>query len=59
MAHGVAELVAHASTFYTLMPGDIIMTGSPLGFEPVKPGDHMLAEFDHIGRMEVHIRAHT
>ena len=59
MAHGVAELVAHASTFYTLMPGDIIMTGSPLGFEPVKPGDLMLAEFDHIGSMEVHIRAHT
>jgi 2,4-diketo-3-deoxy-L-fuconate hydrolase len=59
MAHGVAELVAHASTFYTLMPGDIIMTGSPLGFEPVRPGDLMLAEFDHIGSMEVHIRAHT
>jgi 2-keto-4-pentenoate hydratase/2-oxohepta-3-ene-1,7-dioic acid hydratase in catechol pathway len=59
MAHGVAELVAHASTFYTLMPGDIIMTGSPLGFEPVKPGDLMLAEFDHIGSMEVHVRAHA
>jgi 2-keto-4-pentenoate hydratase/2-oxohepta-3-ene-1,7-dioic acid hydratase in catechol pathway len=41
------------------MPGDIIMTGSPLGFEPVKPGDLMVAEFDHIGSMEVHIRAHT
>jgi 2,4-diketo-3-deoxy-L-fuconate hydrolase len=59
MEHGVAELVAQASTFYTLMPGDIIMTGSPLGFEPVKPGDRMRAEFDHIGSMDVDIRAHA
>ncbi len=58
MAHNVAQLVAHASLFFTLMPGDIIMTGSPLGFEPVKPGDVMLTTFDHIGSMEVHVRGH-
>ena len=58
LAFGIAELIAHASTFYTLHPGDVIMAGSPLGFEPVAPGDIMVAEFERIGRMEVHVRAH-
>ena len=58
LAFGIAELIAHASTFYTLHPGDVIMAGSPLGFEPCAPGDIMVAEFERIGRMEVHVRAH-
>jgi 2-keto-4-pentenoate hydratase/2-oxohepta-3-ene-1,7-dioic acid hydratase in catechol pathway len=57
-AHSIAEVIAHASLFFTLMPGDVIMGGSPLGFAPVVPGDFMVAEFDHIGKMEIHIRAH-
>jgi len=58
MAFGIATIIAHASTFYTLHPGDVIMAGSPLGFEPVVPGDVMVAEFERIGRMEIHARAH-
>jgi len=58
MQFGIAHIVAHASTFYTLHPGDVIMAGSPLGFEPVLPGDVMVAEFERIGRMEVIARAH-
>lgn len=58
MQFGIAQVVAHASTFYTLYPGDVIMAGSPLGFEPVVPGDIMVAEFERIGRMEVVARAH-
>ena len=58
MQFGIANIVAHASTFYTLYPGDVIMAGSPLGFEPVVPGDVMVAEFERIGRMEIHARAH-
>jgi 2-keto-4-pentenoate hydratase/2-oxohepta-3-ene-1,7-dioic acid hydratase in catechol pathway len=58
MMFGIAQIVAHASTFYTLHPGDVIMAGSPLGFEPVVPGDVMVAEFECIGRMEIHARAH-
>ncbi|MBT5048647.1 MAG: fumarylacetoacetate hydrolase family protein [Rhodospirillaceae bacterium] len=58
MMFGIAEVVAHASTFYTLHPGDVIMAGSPLGFEPVVPGDVMVADFERIGRMEIRARAH-
>jgi len=31
MFYTVAELVAHISRFFTLMPGDIITTGTPAG----------------------------
>ena len=58
LAFGIRSLIAHASSFYTLYPGDVIMAGTPVGFEPVKPGDVMVAEFERIGRMEVMERAH-
>ncbi len=55
--YDVAKLIAYASTHYTLHPGDIILTGSPEGVAPVKPGDVMVAEAAAIGRMEIAIRA--
>jgi 2,4-diketo-3-deoxy-L-fuconate hydrolase len=55
---GCAKLIAYASSFYTLHPGDVIYTGSPAGVAPVKPGDVMVAECAPIGRMEVRVRAH-
>lgn len=58
MQFGVADIVAHASKFFTLYPGDIIMAGTPLGFDPSKPGDELVAAFDHIGKMKFSIRAH-
>ena len=56
LAFNVRQIVAHASRFYTLHPGDVIMAGTPVGFEPVKPGDVMVAIFEGIGRMEVAVR---
>jgi len=35
----VAELIAYMSTAITLLPGDIILTGTPAGVGPVVPGD--------------------
>jgi 2-keto-4-pentenoate hydratase/2-oxohepta-3-ene-1,7-dioic acid hydratase in catechol pathway len=51
----VPGLVAMASAFYTLEPGDVIFTGTPQGVGPVRPGDTMVAEIDRIGRMTVAI----
>src|SRR5947209_8055343 len=45
---GVAELIAMASSFYTLHPGDVILTGTPQGVSPVKPGDVIEARMDMI-----------
>lgn len=53
---GVPELVEWASSFYTLLPGDILMTGTPEGVGPIVPGDVLRARIDRIGEMEVHVR---
>lgn len=57
MISGVARLIEYASQFYTLHPGDVLMTGTPAGVSPVKAGDVMEAEIERIGRMRVAIRA--
>jgi 2-keto-4-pentenoate hydratase/2-oxohepta-3-ene-1,7-dioic acid hydratase in catechol pathway len=57
MIVGVARQIAWASSIYTLYPGDIIMTGTPAGVGPVRPGDTMALTFDRIGSMEVPVRA--
>ena len=54
---GLGALVELASSFYTLLPGDIILTGTPEGVGPVRPGDVMEAALDGIGAMRVAVRA--
>jgi len=54
---GLGTLVELASSFYTLLPGDIILTGTPEGVGPVRPGDVMEATIDGIGAMRVEVRA--
>jgi 2-keto-4-pentenoate hydratase/2-oxohepta-3-ene-1,7-dioic acid hydratase in catechol pathway len=52
---GVAELVAWGSSFYTLHPGDVLLTGTPQGVGPVKPGDTLLARIERIGSMSIKV----
>ena len=54
---GVRELIELASSFYTLHPGDVILTGTPQGVGPVRPGDVLLAKMDRIGEMRVNVEA--
>jgi 2-keto-4-pentenoate hydratase/2-oxohepta-3-ene-1,7-dioic acid hydratase in catechol pathway len=54
---GVPELIALASSFYTLHPGDVIYTGTPDGVSPIKPGDEIVAQIERIGVMHVRVRA--
>jgi 2-keto-4-pentenoate hydratase/2-oxohepta-3-ene-1,7-dioic acid hydratase in catechol pathway len=51
----VGELIAWGSSFYTLHPGDVLLTGTPQGVGPVKPGDTMLASIDKIGAMQIKV----
>ena len=53
----IAELIAFASSYYTLMPGDVLLTGTPEGVGPIHAGDVMTASIEHIGSMDVHVRA--
>ncbi|PYS36811.1 MAG: FAA hydrolase family protein [Acidobacteria bacterium] len=57
MILGVPELIEFASAFYTLNPGDVIMTGTPEGVSPIQPGDNILASIEKIGTMAVKVRA--
>ena len=50
------KLIEYASRFYTLYPGDIIMTGTPQGVGSLKPGDKLECQVDLIGKMEVNVR---
>jgi 2-keto-4-pentenoate hydratase/2-oxohepta-3-ene-1,7-dioic acid hydratase in catechol pathway len=51
------KLIEYATKFYTLYPGDVIMTGTPEGVGPVQPGDVMHCEIESIGAMDVAVRA--
>jgi len=53
----VGELVAWGSSFYTLHPGDVLLTGTPQGVGPVKPGDVMEATLERVGSMRVEVSA--
>ena len=54
---GVPELVALASSMYTLHPGDVFLTGTPEGVSPIEPGDRIVATIQSIGTMQVAVRA--
>jgi len=54
---GVAELIEFATSFYTLYPGDVLLTGTPEGVGPIQPGDMMHASIEGIGEMDVQVKA--
>ena len=49
MIHNVAVLVAHVSAAFTLLPGDVILTGTPAGVGPVVSGQRVEVEIEGIG----------
>ncbi|MFO7635019.1 MAG: fumarylacetoacetate hydrolase family protein, partial [Caldilinea sp.] len=49
MVYSIPHIIAHVSRFMTLEPGDLIMTGTPSGIGPVKPGDVMTVEIEGLG----------
>lgn len=57
MVMSVMELIEYASSFYTLHPGDVIMTGTPQGVGPIRPGDTLHAKGSGLGQMSVKVRA--
>ncbi len=49
MVFGVAELVSFISSVMTLLPGDVILTGTPAGVGPIRGGDHVEIDIEGIG----------
>jgi len=57
MILGVPELIEFATRFYTLYPGDVVVTGTPEGVGPLVEGDRIVASVEKVGTMEVMVRA--
>jgi 2-keto-4-pentenoate hydratase/2-oxohepta-3-ene-1,7-dioic acid hydratase in catechol pathway len=51
MIHSVAQIISFASQSLTLLPGDIILTGTPAGVGPIQPGDQLEAEIGNWPRL--------
>jgi ureidoglycolate lyase len=63
---GVDEVVSYVSQFMTLLPGDVIPTGTPsgvgMGFKPpkfLKPGDRMRLSVEGLGEQNQRLVAHS
>ena len=57
MTVDIPDLVAIASSMYTLHPGDVILTGTPEGVGPVVPGDTVRVACEGIGEMSFAVSA--
>lgn len=57
LIYGVAELVSFISKVMTLLPGDIIATGTPSGIGPMVPGDVIEIVVEDIGTLRNTVEA--
>lgn len=57
LIRSVPELIAMVSAFYTLHPGDVIMTGTPAGVGPVAPDDRITVVSELLGSLCVTVAA--
>ena len=55
----VREIIAFVTSVMTLLPGDIIATGTPSGVGPMKPGDEVVVEIQGIGALENKVAAES
>ena len=51
LLHGVAELVSYVSAVMTLLPGDVLLTGTPDGVGPLEAGDQVAVAIEGIGTL--------
>ena len=57
MAFGVATLIEYITSFMTLLPGDVVLTGTPEGVGPLADGDVVEVEVDGVGVLRNEVRA--
>lgn len=57
MVRGIPELIAHITSAMTLIPGDVILTGTPAGVGPLTPGSTVEVAIDGLGVLSNPVRA--
>ena len=53
MMRSIAELIAAASSYFTLEEGDILLTGTPSGVGKIASGDQLEASIEQVGKLNV------
>ncbi|MFJ6936466.1 fumarylacetoacetate hydrolase family protein [Streptomyces sp. NPDC101132] len=51
MVRSVEDLIAHVSEAMTLLPGDVVLTGTPAGVGPLNVGDEVAVTIEGIGTL--------
>jgi 2-keto-4-pentenoate hydratase/2-oxohepta-3-ene-1,7-dioic acid hydratase in catechol pathway len=51
MVFGVAELIEYVTTFMTMLPGDVLLTGTPEGVGRIQAGDTVEVEVEGVGTL--------
>jgi 2-keto-4-pentenoate hydratase/2-oxohepta-3-ene-1,7-dioic acid hydratase in catechol pathway len=57
MVHDIPAIVEYASSVWTLLPGDVILTGTPGGIGPLTDGDVVEIEISGIGTLSNPVRS--
>ena len=55
MIYSVDEILLDLSKYTQLIPGDVVMTGTPAGVSAVKPGDLLVAQIEGLTELKVKI----
>jgi fumarylpyruvate hydrolase len=55
MIWNVPDTIAYLSKLFTLLPGDLIFTGTPAGVGAVKRGDTLHASIEGVGELSLSI----
>lgn len=56
LIHSIERIVSYASEAFTLLPGDVILTGTPAGVGPLEAGDTVEVEVEGIGVLRNSVR---
>jgi len=51
MVFSVPDIIAYVTSFMTLLPGDVILTGTPAGVGPMEVGDEVSVTIDGLGTL--------
>jgi 2-keto-4-pentenoate hydratase/2-oxohepta-3-ene-1,7-dioic acid hydratase in catechol pathway len=51
MMFDVPAIIAHITSFMTLLPGDVVLTGTPAGVGPMQPGDQVSVAIEGLGTL--------
>jgi 2-keto-4-pentenoate hydratase/2-oxohepta-3-ene-1,7-dioic acid hydratase in catechol pathway len=51
LIHDIVKLVCYVTAVMTMLPGDVLLTGTPAGVGPLKEGDEVSVTIENIGTL--------